>query len=360
MLNFGLSLGKRSTKSLPDWWKIDTLDQSDILDAWDFGWKDHKDNASQKTGFEFKRVWRTRSGNPAQRLGDGVYFGGGGSWDLASFELDWNEVSVIIEFHSLVNNNNLDAFFSHYRNDGSQFTLQNEWNTNLLRWSCGPSGSATLEVPGTMTDGVIGVSGVYLYKNGELVGNVPEVGEARQAINFILGAIQTDNQANYQYMRGTIRKILIVKRRLTNQEQMKIFTRIKGCSGSKNELLINSSFDCGLIGWGYNSSYPATLTDNGDGSVDLKSESAYGSLVPDFDVFPAATYTIKIKVRNVSGKGKISYRKGNNQWATVVTYDTDGEYEATFTSDIKDINVGANNDSTFEADYEYISLKQSS
>jgi hypothetical protein len=343
----------------PSWWEIDTLDPADILDAWDFGWKRHRDPDGQKTGFINNRVWRTRSGNPSQRLGDGVYFGGGGSWDLPKYNLDWNEVSVIIEFHTIYENNtSLDAFFSHYRTDGSQFTLQNDWSNDKMRWSCGQPGSDTVEVDGTMTGGIVGVSGVHLYKRGELVGSVPESGEAFQELNFVLGAIQTDNNPNTQYMRGTIRKILIVKRRLTDEEQMRIFTKIKECEGDEGELLINPSFKCGLTGWTHNPSYPATLTDNGDGSIHLKSESQYGSVVPVFDEFPNATYTIRIKVSNVSGNGKISYRRGNNQWVTVVTYTEDGTYEATFTDDIIEINVGANNDDTFEADYEYISLKQ--
>jgi hypothetical protein len=77
-----------------------------------------------------------------------------------------------------------------------------------------------------MANGVIGVSGVHLYTNGTLVGSVPESGEATQDINFVLGAIQTDNQANIQYMKGTIKKILIVKRRLTDAEQTEIYANM--------------------------------------------------------------------------------------------------------------------------------------
>jgi hypothetical protein len=276
MLNFGLQFGRAGGKNTPNWWKIDTLNPDDILDAWDFGWSGHKDPDAQKIGFEHNRVWRVRSGNPSQRLGDGVYFGGGGSWDLASFNLDWSNVSVIIEFHTLTNNNNLDALFSHYRNDGSQFTLQNEWNTDLIRWSCGASGSDTLEVSGAMTDGVIGVSGVHLYKNGTLVGSVPESGEAMQDINFVLGAIQTDNNDNYQYMKGTIKKILIVKRRLTDAEQAEIYANITGTAIAYIDMDSDSKPDTVLAQNG-----GITVTEDNDSiNIDLDGDMVADIVIP--------------------------------------------------------------------------------
>jgi hypothetical protein len=200
-----------------------------------------------------------------------VYFGGGGSWHLPSMELDWSNVSVIIEFHTLANNNNLDALFSHYNSSASQFTLQNQWDTDVVRWSCGQPGSDTIEVSGAMTDGIIGVSGVNLYKEGSLVGSVPESGEAVQDIQFVLGAIQTDNHPNTQYMRGTVKRIILVKRRLTDKEQAQITLNMKNCDKPSGQLLDNFEFDCGKTGWYYHPSYPAVITDNGDGSVHLKS-----------------------------------------------------------------------------------------
>jgi hypothetical protein len=225
-----------------------------------------------------------------------------------------------------------------------------------MRWSCGQSGSDTLEVDGTMTGGIVGVSGVHLYKRGVLAGSVPESGEATQEINFVLGAIQTDNNDNYQYMRGTIRKILIVKRRLSDEEQAEIFLNIKNCGKPSGELLDNWTFDCGVAGWFYNPNYPAIITDNNDGSVHLKSTSQFGSLRPLKHQFPSDKYIFNIEVKNVVGSGKISVRSSSG-WHNIATFTDGGKVIATYEGVITDINIGANNDDTFECDFLSCSLK---
>jgi hypothetical protein len=71
---------------------------------------------------------------------------------------------------------------------------------------------------------------------------------------------------------------------------------------------------------------------------------------------PNGTYTLEISVRNVVGSGKASVRQGNNAWTNLFTFDSDGTYSGTYTGEIRDINVGANGDTTFEADFDYVSL----
>ena len=124
------------------------------------------------------------------------------------------------------------------------------------------------------------------------------------------------------------------------------------------EYLYNSSFDCGLLGWGFDQTYPAILTDNGDGSVHLKTDSNFGSLVPNNETFEAADWVIEVKFRNQIGNGKISFRRPNNSWVSTPTIG-DGVHQSNpFSGAIAEIHVGADGDPTYEADYEYISLRK--
>ena len=130
------------------------------------------------------------------------------------------------------------------------------------------------------------------------------------------------------------------------------------CSKPEGELLENWTFECGAAYWGFDPTYPATITDNGDGSLHLKSNSKFGSLVPILDgAFPSDTYIVECKVRNVVGTGKMSLRKINNSWTNSPDITTDGVHTFEYTGNIKEIHVGANGDSNFEADYDYISLR---
>jgi hypothetical protein len=129
------------------------------------------------------------------------------------------------------------------------------------------------------------------------------------------------------------------------------------CPRPEGELLYNWTFDCGLSGWHYDTNYPATLTDNGDGSIHIVSNSNYGSVVPDKQVFPTETYILEIEVANVVGNGKMSIRNQNNQWHNIKYFDTAGVYAVEYTGNIKDIHCGASNDSTFQCDFLSYSLK---
>jgi hypothetical protein len=127
---------------------------------------------------------------------------------------------------------------------------------------------------------------------------------------------------------------------------------------SSGEHLPNWSFDCGIYGWGFAPAYPATITDNGDGSLHLKTDSNYGSLVPDATTYPPADWVLKCKVRNIVGTGKLSIRRPDNTWVNSGFYTADGEYALHYSGEIKEIHVGAANDVTFEADYDFISLRE--
>ena len=124
------------------------------------------------------------------------------------------------------------------------------------------------------------------------------------------------------------------------------------------EFLANWSFDCGLYQWSFDPSYPATLTDNGDGSVHLKTDSNFGSLVPAGAPFPAASWVIEVVVRNVIGNGKMSFRRLNGTWVST-PFNTDGTHRSNaFSGGISEIHCGADGDNTFEADFDSISLRQ--
>ena len=135
------------------------------------------------------------------------------------------------------------------------------------------------------------------------------------------------------------------------------FTSNKRCFRPQGELLYNYTFDCGLKGWHFDSNYPATLTDNGDGSIHIVANSNYGSVVPNNQVFPSETYVLEIEVQNVSGNGKMSIRNQANQWHNLEYFTGDGIYTVEYTGNIKDIHCGADNDANFSCDFLSYSLK---
>ena len=363
MLNFGLSMGKSGGKlNSPSWWKISTLSTVDIIDAWDFGWIGHTDTVDMPVGFEHGNTFVNRVGNPSYRLGDGIYVGGAGAIDVPTTGLDWNEVSVIMEVSGCTQNGTLDAIFSHYLPDG-YFVLQNDFPDGELRWTCGhPDTSSTIEIAGALTPtGIVGVSGPILYKDGIKIGEVPGTTSAPVDTDFIIGCITTDGINNTQFMRGTIKKVLIVRRRLTDAEHEEITLNMMKCTKPEGQYLDNWTFDCGILGWTHNPSYPATITDNGDGSIHLAADTNYGSVSPYKVPTDDTEWILEVKVKNQTGTkgGKLSIQRPNNQWDTVYFGSiADGVYQNTYTGVIKRIDVGANNEVGFEMDLEYLSLRR--
>jgi hypothetical protein len=129
------------------------------------------------------------------------------------------------------------------------------------------------------------------------------------------------------------------------------------CPKPQDELLNNWTFDCGVRSWHFDPNYPATITDNGDGSVHLVTNSNYGSVVPDKQIFPTETYVLEIEVANVVGNGKMSIRNQANQWHNLEYFTADGIYTVEYTGNIKDIHCGASNDTNFSCDFLSYSLK---
>jgi hypothetical protein len=132
-----------------------------------------------------------------------------------------------------------------------------------------------------------------------------------------------------------------------------------GCVYCKpsGQYMMNYSFDYGTLGWGFDPKYTAIITDNGDGSVHLKTTSNFGSLVPNNIPKENASWIIELKLINQIGNGKISFRRPNGVWVSTPTIG-DGIHTATYSGVIAEIHIGADGDDTYEADYMYISLRR--
>jgi hypothetical protein len=125
----------------------------------------------------------------------------------------------------------------------------------------------------------------------------------------------------------------------------------------QHELLTDYNFNCGLKHFNYDPNHAATLTYTEPGYINLVTNSNYGSIVPNKANFPAADYRLYIKVKNVSGNGEIGVKNSNNTWFNIAYFDTDGVYTADYSGDITTIRVGASNDTSFSADFDFISLR---
>ncbi len=221
--------GYLSVMEVPDWWMIDSLDDSDILGAWDFAWNGNKSRDEALVPLDGSLGdFTIDTGNPGWAQGTGITFGGSGNIKVSLPEVEVHNMSVIMQFSDATQNGTLDAFFSHYI-AASHYTLQNKFSDGTVRWSCGDGDSPTLEVPGEMiTEGVYGVSGPRLHIDGHLAGVQPDEGTAiSSGLDFRLGCIYAGS-GNTQYVKAKVQKLLIVKRRLTDAEQNCIYSRING------------------------------------------------------------------------------------------------------------------------------------
>jgi len=127
------------------------------------------------------------------------------------------------------------------------------------------------------------------------------------------------------------------------------------CDAEGTQLIDNHTFDCGTMKWTSDASYPATITGNGDGSVHLTADTDYGSLVPENRTFPDGSYNLTVDVRNMTGAGKASIRDNGGTWHSQTL--VDGNNVFPYTGTISTINVGADNDASFVADFELIGLE---
>ncbi len=228
----GVSCMDADIAHMPDWWRIGSLDSADILGVWDFASQIHNSQSDALTTLAGDMPnMLIDSGSPTWNGVDvGMNFGGSGSISSVLPDgLDMRDISCIIEFHSVTQNNaSLDALYSHYYSDGNgHYTLQNAWNINQLRWSCGNDGSGTIEEGSLMTEGVICTAGRALYANGSLLGTVPDSDvTSSSGIKFTIGCIKAPN--NTQYSKMKVKKLLLVKRVLTEAEQLEIYNNITG------------------------------------------------------------------------------------------------------------------------------------
>jgi hypothetical protein len=134
---------------------------------------------------------------------------------------------------------------------------------------------------------------------------------------------------------------------------------VAGCPPVYPSMLENEEFGCGTMGWTYNPQYPSEITDNGDGSIHLKANTTFGSVSPVNVPTEDASYHIEVSVRNQVGAspGKISFQRPNGSWHTVeFSSMDDGVYTSDYAGVIRRIDIGANNDTSFECDFDYIKL----
>jgi hypothetical protein len=213
----------------PDWYKIDSLDSANILGVWDFMRQGVRNTRDAKVNLEGPlENFSNAIGGPVWREGLGVSFGGGGAYKTPLPDgIDVNNITTIIEVSGMVQNAQLDAFYSHYKSS-AHYTLQNGWGSGKIRWSCGTGSSTTIEVASPVRNGIIATSGRELYIDGSYIDVVPESGEAlTSGDNFILGGIQLDDGRIVQMIRGYIKRVLIVDRVLTESEVQEITSNIQ-------------------------------------------------------------------------------------------------------------------------------------
>jgi hypothetical protein len=260
-----------------------------------------------------------------------------------------------------VQNHTLDALYSHFLAD-SKFVLQQDLDDNptKVRWTCHTDGITVETLGNTISTGSYSSGGTDLYQNGYRILFTDDAPSHFHTGDFMLGCIVLDSGGFTQYAKLTVERIMITKRKLTDEEQVKLhFNAIGGCPKPDGQLLYNWDFRCGRAGWAYRKAYDTEITANSDWSIHFKAKSIYSSLVPVHDeIFPADTYIYEFEAKNVSGNGRVVIQDSTDQWHTLLTYTTDGYYKVEYTGDIKQLVTGANNDDTFEADYYFVSLRR--
>ena len=231
MLNFGLSLGRGSGIStpppLPDWWQIDSLDEADIIGAFDYGWSVHNNVDDAITDFVHGLTSEVENGTPSLES-NGLYFNGGSAIKfLLPDNTELFELTMIMQYEDAVKVGSLSALFGRY-NDSNRYIFQLDFNNDHIRWSCGDGSANTIESSPNMTEGIVGVSGVELYRNGNYEGDAPDGGpvsgtgwEMRVGAAYIYDSLA-------QYSKFTANKLLVVKRKLTEAEHTEIVDKMNG------------------------------------------------------------------------------------------------------------------------------------
>ena len=213
----------------PLWWDIPTLPRRDIVDVWTFD----ADNGVELVGEVNGLTWQIIEGGPSIHPGQGFNFGGAG---LAAVTLPAGlstpELSFVMQYDNGVRNGTLDAFLSWYdtETDNIIYTLQNNFDSNLVRWSCGGADATTIEMSRTgLETGIYGASGERFYFDGEFknAGDPGTGGAIPEGKDFYLGAIRLGDGRTKQYVKARIKKLIIVRRKLTDEEQWELYFRIQ-------------------------------------------------------------------------------------------------------------------------------------
>ena len=211
------------------WWKLDSLDPADIIDAWTFD----ADNGNELIGEVNGTTWQIAVGSPSIQPGQGFYFGGSG---MAKCQLpdglNTKDLSFVMQYDNSSRNGTLDAFLSWFdtETDYIIYTLQNSWDNQLVRWSAGGGNATTVEIPRSVLDsGIYGASGEHFYYDGTYKDStVPgDGGDIPSGKTFWLGALKLGNGNNTQFVKARIKKFMLVRRKLTDEEQWELYFRIK-------------------------------------------------------------------------------------------------------------------------------------
>ena len=218
---------------MPDWYKIASLDPSNILGVWDATWLGIGSTSDFLVNLDGSMPnMEIDAGSPSWNgHSAGFVFGGSGAIKSRLPDgIDMRNLSVVMEFHEVQQKNAaLDAFYSHYlTGTNGHYTLQSGWNVNKLRWSCGSENAETIEEGSVVTEGVVATTGMDLYLDGTLLGSVPDNGEATtsSSLDFRLGCIWVGSRT--QYSKFKLKKLLIVDRVLTGAEVQEITNNITG------------------------------------------------------------------------------------------------------------------------------------
>jgi len=206
------------------WWRIPSLAEADIIDVWTFD----ADNGEELIGEVNGLTWEITQGTPTINPGEGFNFGGSsGARIMLPNDINTAEMSFVMQFDNASQNGTIDAFFSHYL-PNSTYTLQNDFRTNLVRWSAGegeaPTFETTIDAQG-MTENVYGGSGSTLYIAGQKIGGVDGGWSIINGHDFNLGRIQVETGFT-QNVKARIKKFILTKRLLTPGEQWELYYRI--------------------------------------------------------------------------------------------------------------------------------------
>ena len=98
-----------------------------------------------------------------------------------------------------------------------------------IRWSAGHNDAGTIEFDNEVESaGVYGASGPAFYKNGSFLGELADTLSAFEERKFVIGALGLGGDNTTQFSKVRIKKLLLVNRKLTDDEHLQIYDNITG------------------------------------------------------------------------------------------------------------------------------------